>query len=398
MLKLLASYDKDVCNVVMDNAPQNAKYTSPAIQKEILQVFANKVQKEIREEISDSKCCIIVDESRDISKREQMAIVLRFVDKDGYLRERFFELVHVKDTTSKTLKEEISMVLSNHELSIQNLRGQGYDGASNMRGEWNGLKDFFMEECRYAYYVHYGLCRALQHKSQDILNDMHLVVGTKSLIQNYRDNGWESLLQKVQSFCLKHDTQVLDMQVAYSEIIRSRRSKDTITVEHHYQVDAFNAVVDQQLQELTSRFSERTTKLLTLKKYYPEDFLEYEKSHLKYQLQQFYCDVPNHPNLKDLSTITDLCRSVVNTRKSVAYPLVDRLIRLILTLPVSTTTTERAFSAIKIVKTSLRNKMEDDFLSNYLLVYIEKEIAGKFEIKSIIDDFYSMKPRRTRVK
>ncbi|XP_021744853.1 zinc finger MYM-type protein 1-like [Chenopodium quinoa] len=354
--------------------PQNAKYTSPAIQKEILQVFANKVQKEIREEIGDSKYYIIVDGSRDISKREQMAIVLRFADKDGYLRERFFELVHVKDTTSKTLREEISMVLSNHELSIQNLIGQGYDGASNMRGEWNCLKALFMEECRYAYYLflaskchdelqasqiaeldnlieieeietakglnqigtlqrpgdtrwssHYksiysllkmynatrsvlekigidhrvsyskrgdaqsalqklvafdfvfilllmedrmgytdGLCRALQHKSQDILNAMHLVVGIKSLIQNYRDNGWESLLQKVQSFCLKHDTQVLDMKVAYSEIIRSRRSKYTIIVEHRYRVDVFNAAVDQQLQYLNSLFSERTSALLTL--------------------------------------------------------------------------------------------------------------------------------------
>ncbi|KAL4377597.1 hypothetical protein GQ457_02G033480 [Hibiscus cannabinus] len=54
--------------------------------------------------------------------------------------------------------------------------------------------------------------------------------------------------------------------------------------------------------------------------------------------------------------------------KSFSYPLVDRLIRLILTLPVSTTTTERAFSAMKIVKTSLRNKMEDEFLSDYLIV------------------------------
>ncbi|XP_056699421.1 uncharacterized protein [Spinacia oleracea] len=154
MLKLLAYYNKDVHDVVMGNAPQNAKYTSPAIQKEILQVFADKVQKTIREEIGDSKFCIIVDESRDISKREQMAIVIRFVDRNGFLLERFFELVHVKDTTSKTLKEEISIVLSNHELSIQNLRGQGYDGASNMRGEWNGLQALFMRDCPYAYYVH----------------------------------------------------------------------------------------------------------------------------------------------------------------------------------------------------------------------------------------------------
>jgi hypothetical protein len=48
------------------------------------------------------------------------------------------------------------------------------------------------------------------------------------------------------------------------------------------------------------------------------------------------------------------------------YPLVDRLIRFILTLPVSTATTERAFSAMKIVKISLRNRIKNDFLASYL--------------------------------
>ena len=37
--------------------------------------------------------------------------------------------------------------------------------------------------------------------------------------------------------------------------------------------------------------------------------------------------------------------------------------------------------------------MEDDFFVNYLIVYIEKEIAERFTIDMIIDDFYSMKER-----
>jgi len=74
------------------------------------------------------------------------------------------------------------------------------------------------------------------------------------------------------------------------------------------------------------------------------------------------------------------------------------LIRLILTLPVSIATTEQAFSAMKIVKTRLRNRMEDDFLTNYLIVYIEKEIAERFTIDMIIDDFYSMKEQQAQLK
>ena len=103
--------------------------------------------------------------------------------------------------------------------------------------------------------------------------------------------------------------------------------------------------------------------------------------------------VPNHPKLKNMSLIADLCQGLVETEKSIIYPLVDMLIRLILTLLVSTITTERAFSAIKIVKTRLHNWMEDDFLTNYLIIYIEKEIAERFTIDMIIDDFYFMKER-----
>jgi hypothetical protein len=94
-----------------------------------------------------------------------------------------------------------------------------------------------------------------------------------------------------------------------------------------------------------------------------------------------------------MSSIADLYQGLVETKKSTIYLLVDNLIRLILTLLVSTTTTERAFSAIKIVKTRLRNRMEDDFLVNYLIVYIEKEIVERFTIDMIIDDFYFIKER-----
>ena len=74
--------------------------------------------------------------------------------------------------------------------------------------------------------------------------------------------------------------------------------------------------------------------------------------------------------------------------KSVSYPLVDRLLHLVLTLPVSTTTTERAFCVMEIIKTTLRNRLEGDFLTNYIILYIEKEIAKNLSVDMIIDDFY----------
>jgi hypothetical protein len=82
---------------------------------------------------------------------------------------------------------------------------------------------------------------------------------------------------------------------------------------------------------------------------------------------------------------------LAETGKSKTYYLIDRLIRLVLTLPMSTATTERAFSAMKIVKTRLCNKMDDEFLVNSLVVYIEREISESFNLDSILDDFVSLK-------
>ena len=111
------------------------------------------------------------------------------------------------------------------------------------------------------------------------------------------------------------------------------------------------------------------------------------------QLQHYELDVIKHPDFQNMSTISELCRGLQISGKSNIYFLIERLIRLMLILPVSTATIERAFSAMKLLKTRLRNRMEDEFLADNMIVYIEKEIVGNFTIEMIMDEFYSMKNR-----
>ena len=79
MIKFTSTFNDKVASVVLENTPGNAKYTSPTIQNEILHILASNVQNAIREKIGDAKFCILVDEARDESKREQMTIILRFL-------------------------------------------------------------------------------------------------------------------------------------------------------------------------------------------------------------------------------------------------------------------------------------------------------------------------------
>lgn len=68
--------------------------------------------------------------------------------------ERFIALHHVTDTSSESLKDALYGILDKYTLSISRIRGQGYDGASNMRGEFNGLQRKILDENPYAFYVH----------------------------------------------------------------------------------------------------------------------------------------------------------------------------------------------------------------------------------------------------
>ena len=77
---------------IIEKAPKNATYTSPRIQKVILHVFSAKVKKAIREEIGDAKFCIMVDEARDESMKEQMAVVFRLLIQKALSKNIFLGL------------------------------------------------------------------------------------------------------------------------------------------------------------------------------------------------------------------------------------------------------------------------------------------------------------------
>ena len=111
-------------------------------------------------------------------------------------------------------------------------------------------------------------------------------------------------------------------------------------------------------------------------------------------MQHYELDVIKHLDFQNMSTISELCKGLKISGKSKIYFSIDRLVCLVLTLPVSIATTKRAFSAIKLLKTRLRNRMEDELSTNNMIVYKEKEIAKNFTVEMIMVEFYSMKNRR----
>ena len=92
---------------MLENAPENHQLIVPKIQKDIVNAAALETTNAIIIDLGDELFAIIVDEARDISNKEQMAIALCYVNKKGSIGEHFFGMVHVKDTTTLSLKMAI---------------------------------------------------------------------------------------------------------------------------------------------------------------------------------------------------------------------------------------------------------------------------------------------------
>ncbi|KAG5604765.1 hypothetical protein H5410_026257 [Solanum commersonii] len=360
----------DVGKVILENAPQNDTLTCPMIQKDIANACAKETLKAIIGDLNGDYF--------DISHKEQMALVLCFVNKNGEVVERFIGLVHVSDTSACSLKKAIYFLLFVHSLSPSKIRGQGYDGASNMKGEINGLKTLIMKDSPSAYYIHCfahqlqltlvaiakkhldvedffdhvsnvlnvvggsfkrrdllrdhqakkleqlfesgevqkgqglhqerglqrpvielegstssdrnqaeylltkiktfkfifmlhlmlkvlamsnELSKILQKKNQDIVNAVEFLNITKKRLQDMRENGWESLLDDVSSFCDVHDILIPKLDESYFPG-KSKRKSSGVSYAHHLRVEVFFVVIDVQLQELNDRFDVVSSDLL----------------------------------------------------------------------------------------------------------------------------------------
>ncbi|CAH9109630.1 unnamed protein product [Cuscuta europaea] len=256
------------------------------------------------------------------------------------------------------------------------------------------------------------LCQAFQKESVDILSAIGYVSTSKTLLQSLRDDGWDNLLKQVEEFCLKHNITIPDMKT------KMRRGRSEVDLEHYYRFEYFTQSIDYQVAELNSRFCEKSVRLLELSvaldprnsfesfnadhiynlavEFYPDDFEQHERNALKSELTFYHIHVAQNSQFQ-VPTLSHLCEMLVKTRKADDFKMLTRLIRLVLTLPVSTATTERAFSAMKHVKTVIRNKMADEFLADSLTIFIERELVSTIDIDSLIDEFAKVKDRRVQL-
>jgi len=72
------------------------------------------------------------------------------------------------------------------------------------------------------------------------------------------------------------------------------------------------------------------------------------------------------------------------------------ILKLVLTMPVTSCSCERSFSKLSIVKTKLRSTMNQERLDALLYMFVEQEVTNSINYDEVIEDqnFYS---RRTKI-
>ncbi|XP_072081065.1 uncharacterized protein [Arachis hypogaea] len=225
LIKLLASSNQNVNNVVLENTPENAQYISPGKFHQFFLII-----------ILMSK--ILGDKgTMELLRVAQANNVAKLIANDQIVTGSRLNQI-------RTLQRAGDTRCGSHLNSVRSLLC---------------MFDATYEVLEKKHRRSHDLCQVLQRKNQDILNALTLVSTTKTLIQRMRESSWEAFIKEVILFCEKHEVEVPDMNALHiPRRGRTRKIVDQISVEHHYHVNLFLAVIDTQLQELNGGFNDIT--------------------------------------------------------------------------------------------------------------------------------------------
>ncbi|CAF4495497.1 unnamed protein product [Rotaria socialis] len=435
ILQWASSTDPIVKSIFEDNTG-NSTYLSPRVQNELIKIMAEHTKRQITESIKGNVFSLLADESRDTSGHEQLSIVVRVVvpistnGNKNVIQEYFLGLVRLHEFDAPTLSDEIANCLIKCGIELKSCISQCYDGASVMSGKCAGIQSILRKNhMPNGIYIH---CHA--HKLNPVIVD----VTTTLKLKTWFDIRWDSRWSSINAIMLNYESIILHLIILLKkEIIvplmqekygidMNRKSKhrraniiptrfkdafitstighrQEITSEDGYRDNIYYPLIDAMLIEMRDRFSPSNIALLSsLSSISPQNknFLNYDlllplSSHINCDRNYLFNEIqvlkPMLDN-KNLSSISELYHDLMPLQQ--AFPNMMLMIKAALTIPVSSSTCERVFSKMKLIKTRIRTTMADERLSDLCILAIERDFQMDYE--QVIDQF-SINHKNSRI-
>jgi hypothetical protein len=175
LVQMLAKFDlvmkEHVDRITNDRTRDH--YLGPSIQNELIALLATAIRSEIIAKVKKAKYfSVILDCTPDLSHQEQMSLILRYVDTCSgsiCIEESFLGFLDVNDTTGQCLFDVLEEELKKLDLDINNVRVQGYDNGSNMKGKHQGVQSRLLKINPRAFYSACG-CHSLNLTLCDMAN------------------------------------------------------------------------------------------------------------------------------------------------------------------------------------------------------------------------------------
>ncbi|XP_071050795.1 uncharacterized protein [Onthophagus taurus] len=300
------------------------------------------------------------------------------------IKELFLGFYPVLDATGEGLFNFFTNeLLSTYDLDVQNIRGQGYDDGSNMKGKKGGL------QCRLKNVNPRAMCDAAFNK---YINDATTLATDLDIEIEFPLKRQKKIVYIFDYEC--HDERIQDPKLLF-------------------EVEFYFTLLDTALNSIQERFTSLNEcnelfKFLIEFRNMSEDDLRKSCADfdIALQVRNNDGDVDGEDLYNELIMYKILNEDVTDPLKNLQFIQTSGLIssfsnfsvalRIYLTLPVTVATGERSFSKLKLIKSYLRSSMCQERLSNLSLVAIEKELSEEINLDTVIDELANKKARKVQ--
>ena len=247
--------------------------------------------------------------------------------------------------------------------------------------------------------------KSLQSSKIDISSAVSLVEALIAAIQSQRNQEkYDEYWDRAESMAASIGVEVIAprRRKVSSRIDANSANQTCFDFKQECRVEFYYEVIDLMLNALQSRFSielnpllksiqalespslQNLNSLLTLATFYPRDIPCSDTLKAEYQLFVHHLSsTQTAPN-----GVHNLYLYMVNNNQHKMLASLAKLYRLVLTLPVTSSSCERSFSALKFVENNLRTTMNQDRLNDLMVIAVEAARSQKLSLAACRDYFW----------